>query len=157
MLLLFAHAAGGDPPELPDIFVKDTELAVNKPVGCLLGWDDDYLQISSISFAPLSFVASEVLAAAEMSKKYWTRRLSEVIINGKFSVSGANAVVRIVYFDANAVKMIGPEITLTATTFQDGVDYMATMEKVSTYGANRVALEVVSISTGTFQLRLAGI
>lgn len=159
MIILFSPKNGGGPtpPALPDIYVKDTELEVNRPVGCLLDWDGDYLQATAIAYAPLSFVDAETLAAAARSGEYWSRRLSKVILNGKFSTSGANAVVRVVYFDENDVEMMGPEITLTATAFQDGSDYMATMAEVITHGANKVAVEVVSVSAGTFQLRLAGV
>lgn len=156
MLLLFVQVTDG-PPLLPDIYVRDTELSINKPVGCLQGWDDDYLQITSLSLAPMSFQSLQTLTAGQRSVFYWTRRLSKVLINGRFGDSGANAVIRIVYLDQNGVESIGPAITLNALTFQDGSNYIAELKEVETYGANKVAVEVISVSAGLFHLRLAGV
>jgi len=158
MSLTILFAAGGQPaPLLPEIHVRDTLTLVDIPVACIQGQDEDYIQTTTIGFAPLAFSTAEVLAAGARSEEYWTRRLSKLLLNGRFSASGANAVVRVLFFDTNSVKALSESFTLNATAFQDGSDYIAEIVEVGTMGAKKVAVEVISVSAGTFSLLLAGV
>jgi len=157
MIILFSTAE--DPaPSLPDLFIRDAESGTNIPVAGLDGWDDDYIQAQAITFAPMTF-ATELtgVVATGQTGGYWCRRLTKVLLRVNFSTSGANAVIRPLYYDANGVECIGDSVTVTAIARQDGSAYMSPVEFFDTYGANQMRFVVDSISAGTIDVSLAGV
>jgi len=160
MLILFNQATGGGPtpPVLPNLYIKDAESLVNTPVAGNTGWSDDFLQAQTLCYVPLEFAAEETgLAALAVTEQYWMHRLIKALVRVNFSNSGANAVIRPQYEDDNAVVAIGASVTITATSQLDGVAYMAPIEVFETYGANRIAFIIDSISAGTVDISVAGV
>ena len=156
MLILFT---GRDtPPALPDLYIRDAESEINIPVAGNDGWDSDFLQAQTLCNVPLNFSDAETgVAALAETGAHWVQRKSKALLRVNFSDSGANAVVNPVYLDTDDVVSIGPTVTITATTRQDGAAYMAPIESFDTFGASKVSFYIVSISAGTIDISVAGV
>lgn len=157
MILLFVATQGNDAPILPDLHIKDSSTSANIPVAGVEGFDDDFIQVLGTCNAPMVFAAEETLVASTETATYWCRRLSKVIAKVEFTAASANCVLFPVYHDKNDVKCIGDAVTVTATSFQDGSRYMASIPIVETYGANKISFYCQSISAGSVYLRAAGV
>lgn len=159
MLLVFVATKREEaPPELPDLHVKDTATLQNVSVAGVFGWDGDFLQTQTITNAPMVFITSESsLGAGDSTADFWCRRLSKILLNCRFSESGANAVIRPIYKDSNDVKAFGDDVTITANSEIIDSDYGAPIEKLDTLGANKVGFKVISVSSGTVKIYAAGV
>ncbi len=157
MLIIFKNVLQGQ-PNLPNIHVKDTELDSNVPVACIDGWDDDKIQGSALVYGPLEWKPEETFSASgEFAATYYCQRLSQILLNAKFSVAAQNCVVNVKWYDRNDILSVSADITLTAGSIQDDSDYVAPIGVISTYGANKMSLHVESVSSGNVDLRLAAI
>ncbi|RLB91924.1 MAG: hypothetical protein DRH10_00705 [Deltaproteobacteria bacterium] len=157
MIILFTGASE-EAPLLPDLHIRDAETDELIPVGGVEGWDSDFLQAQTICFAPMNFETEETgLAAAGETNQYWCRRLSKILLRCNFSTSGANASISPLYYDSDGVEVVGDPVTINAIARQDGAAYMAAMEIFESYGANKVAFLVNSVSAGTVNLSVAGV
>ena len=158
MIILFVATQGGSvqAPSLPDLHIQDSDSGANIPVGGLEGWDSDFIQTQSLCYGPLQFESEAVDFSGE-SDQFWARRLSTILVRSLFSASGATATVHIVREDGNGVKSYSEPITITATSVVDGGKYHGGLIVAPTYGANKVSLNVVSVSSGTIDVRLAGV
>lgn len=155
---LFLLFSGGDEPELPDLYIRDAESGLNVPVAGLSGWDDDFLQSQTLCYGPMEFLTQETLEVDAPSAAYWCRRLSKILINLEFTVEGANCVFYPIYLDKNGVSVLGASITITATgSTLGGTNYIAPLQVLDTYGANKIQFLISSISSGTAYLRAAGV
>lgn len=159
LTILFAGGASESAgPELPDLYVADSLSGEDIPVAGVNGWDDDFLQTQTLSFAPMEFQAVNTsLSAGNSTSEYWTRRMSKAVINCLFSTSGANAVLLPIYHDKNGLLSYGSQITINAITETKNSDYCSTMEILETYGASKISFKVVSVSVGTVKVHLAGV
>ena len=160
MLIVFVATQGGteEAPALRDLHVQDSSTNAHVPVAGLDGWDNDYMQAQIVTKAPCEFSDEESFTSADDTDKYWCRRLSIGLIHATFSVSGANAVVKILRYDKNGIETVSSDITLTAGSRQDSDShYMAPIYEFDLQGANKIALEVVSVSSGTVYIRQAGV
>ena len=156
MIILFS--GGQTAPELPDLHIQDSESLLHIPVGGVEGWDDDFLQAQTICFAPMDFQGEETgLTGGDETGLYWCRRLSKMLVRCSFSDSGATASIRPVYEDKDGALAIGDTVSISATSKQDGSNYMAAIVVLETYGANRMAIMVESVSAGTLNVSLAGV
>jgi len=155
MLILFSGPA---PRVLSNLYIKDAESLANTPVAGNTGWVDDFLQAQTLCYVPLEFATEETgLVVLAVTGQYWMHRLIKALVRVNFSDSGASAVIRPLYEDDNAVISIGASVTITATSQLDGIAYMAPIEVFETYGANRIAFIIDSISAGTVDLSVAGV
>lgn len=158
MLIIFVASQGEDAPALPDLYIRDAESGVNTPVAGIEGWDDDFLQTQTICYAPMDFQDTETgKGAADTTGQYWCRRLSKVLLRVTFSDPGANASIRPLYYDKDGLEAMGDAIAINATSRQDGSTYMAPVVVFETYGANKVAFLVESVSAGTVNISVAGV
>lgn len=161
MLILFVATRGGaeEAPNLRDLNVRDSSTSLSVPVAGLDGWDDDFLQVQTLTFAPcqLSDEAAFTSGTLGDTDKFWCRRLLKGLVHAVFSDTGANATIRLLWYDKNGVEVVSEVITLTAGGRQAGARYMAPVHEFDLNGANKCAVEVVSISAGTVYIRQAGI
>jgi hypothetical protein len=158
LLTLVATSSNIPAPILPDLHVRDSYLKINVPVAGVPGWDNDFLQTQTITNAPLEFSSADVgLSSGSLSTEYWCRRLSKIILNMSFSDSGANATVRILRKDKNNIRCYGELRTVTALSHAVGSNYGSEIEVFESYGANKMRVLVESISSGTVDIRLAGV
>lgn len=156
MIILFAGR--DEAPALSDLYIRDVETDVNTPVAGNEGWDTDFLQAQTLCNTPLNFNASELgLAALAETLAYWCQRRSKVLLRVNFSNSGANAVIRPVYWDGAGVATIGSSVTITAIARQEGAAYMSPVEIFEPYGASKISFVIDSISAGTIDVRVAGV
>lgn len=140
-----------------DIKVKDSASGLSIPVGGVVGWDGDYIQASAIANLPLNFaeVTGFLLAGAEC-EPLSARRLSTLVICPMFDTSGATATIHPVYEDINGVRVLGPEISIAATTITDDLgNYYGTMETVPTNGASLAGVLIATISAGLLALMIS--
>jgi len=157
-MIILLVATGGEAPALPDLYIKDAESGANIPVGGVEGWDDDFLQTQTVCHAPMDFQEEETgVTAAYETSQYWCRRLSKVLLRVNFSDAGANASIRPLYYDKDDVEVMGDAVTVNASSRQDGSFYMAPMAIFETYGANKIAFVVESVSAGTVNISVAGV
>lgn len=159
MLIIFVASSGGTPPpSLPDLHIKDAESGQNVPVAGLEGWDNDFLQAQTICYAPMDFQDPETgKVAGDTTQAYWCRRLSKVLIRPLFSDAGATATITPLYYDKDNLESMGDSISISATTRQAGSDYMGRLAVVPTYGANRIAFLIETVSAGTLTLSMSGV
>lgn len=160
MLLLFSGdgGSGPTPPVLPNLYIQDAESLVNTPVAGNTGWDADFMQTQTLCCTPMSFETPEIgKVALDESEVYWCRRQSKALLRVNFSDSGANTVVRPLYTDDSSVVSVGDPVTITAIARQDGAAYMSPVEVFETYGANKIAFVIDSISAGTIDISIAGV
>ena len=156
MLILFTTPPGA--PDLPNLYIKDAETDVNTPVAGNTGWADDFLQAQTLCCTPLNLSTAETgLAALAETGYHWCHRRSKMLLRVIFSVSGANMVVRPLYWDDDDVKSVGAAVTITAIARQDGAAYMSPVEVFESYGAARMSFVIDSISAGTVDIRAAGV
>lgn len=146
------------PPTLPDLYVKDSLSSLNKPVGGLDGWDGDYLQAQTLTFAPLSFLDLGSFTSNGDTNSVWCRRLFKGLANLAFSDVGATVNIRIVAWDSDLNEMVSDTIAVTAGTRinSDGY-YMAPVYEFPLNGASRIGLALDTISAGTVYVKLAGV
>lgn len=159
MSLLLLFSAGEEPVvDLPDLYVRDAKSGLNVPVAGVFGWDEDFLQAQTLCYAPMSFLAQETLIEDTLTTINWCRRLSKVLINLEFSVSGANCVLYPVYLDQNDTTILGKAITITTSSqTMGGSNYIAPMEIIDTYGARQIQFLPDSISSGNVYMRVTGV
>jgi hypothetical protein len=159
MLILFVTTQQEEEaPALPDLYIRDAESGVNTPVAGVDGWDADFLQTQTVCYAPMDFQAEETgKAAGGTTGQYWCRRLSKVLLRVNLSDAGANASIRPLYYDKDGLEVMGDAVTVNASFRQDGSVYMAPMEVFETYGANKIAFLVDSVSAGTVGISVAGV
>ena len=152
LLLLFS---GGGGAEFPNLYVRDVQSGLPVPVGGLAGWDDAFLQSTTICQAPMIFQDKGVIAVGSETGDVVSMRSSRVLTNILFSDSGANCVVRIKYTDQGNEIAYSSSYTINATPIQINTDYIGELLEVDTLGAQKVAVHVVSISAGTVSVGLA--
>lgn len=145
-------------PALPDLHIQDSETGAHIPVAGLEGWDADFLQAQTVCFAPMDFQQPETgKVAGDVSLQYWCRRLSRMLLRASFSDAGASATFIPLYYDKDGVESLGDPVTVTATSRMDGSLYMGRLAVIDTYGADKMAVLVESVSAGTVNLALAGV
>ena len=158
MLIVFVATQGGEPPELRDLHIRDSQSGADVPVAGLDGWDDDYLQVQTLTHAPLDFQDPETgKTGGSETQQYWCRRLSKLIVKINFNTSGANASIRPMYYDKDDALVVGDAVTVNAITRQESGAYMSPMTVFETYGANKMAVAIESVSSGTIDISLAGV
>ncbi len=162
MLILFVATSGSGgsstPPSLPDIHMQDSENLSHIPIGGVEGWDNDFLQAQTICYAPMDFQDQEAgKNAGEDSTMYWCRRLSKGVVRVNFSASGASTVLRPIFEDKDGLQAIGEQITVSATSRQDGSSYMGGVAVFDLLGANKFGVFIESITSGTIDISLAGV
>jgi len=162
MLILFVATKGGSEsaPTLRDLHVMDSENSTHVPVAGMDGWDDDFLQVQTLTFAPCELSSEAAFTSGTLgdTDMFWCRRLFKGLIHASFSDSGATATIRVLWYDKNDVETVGAIVTLTAGTRQDGSSYyMAPVHEFELNGANKCAIEVVTVSAGTVNIRQAGV
>lgn len=160
MTLLLVFASADSPaPSLPHISILDVDLDVPVPVAGLEGWDEDFIQTSAKQFAPMDFGSPKVdQILAGISTVYWCRRVSKILLSCAFSISGANASIRIAFEDKSENTYYGEARTLTAVAAQnDDSKYYSPIESYDSLGANKVWFIVESISAGNVDIAAAGV
>ena len=161
MLILFVAASGGSggaAPALPDLHIQDSQNGTHVPVGGFEGWDSDYIQVQGICKAPLDLQTPETgKTAGDTTVKYWTRRLSTVVVKVNFSDSGASATIRPLLYEKDDVELVGASLSFSALTRTESGKYMSQLQTFDTLGANKVALLVETVSAGTIDISLAGV
>ncbi len=159
MLLIFKNStvSGSTPPILPDLHVKDSASGLDIPVGGIEGWDDDFLQTQTVTYAPQVFSASTVTTVDGFSDLYWCMRLSRIVISVGFSTPGASCTLFPLWIDKNGVRTIGADIPVASTTTQVNALYLAANVFAELHGAYQVKIGVRSISGGSVSIRLAGV
>jgi len=155
LLLLFAKPAEEILYEFPNLYVRDSQTTLNVAVGGLSGWDDSFLQSTTISQAPLIFTDMGAIAALASTSDIDSRRRFSFLTRALFSDAGANCVVRAKYLDKNDVIAYSDEHTIDATSIQINTDYIGELLELSILGAQKVAIYVASISAGTVNFSLA--
>jgi hypothetical protein len=159
MLILFvATQQEEEAPALPDLYIRDADSGVNTPVAGVEGWDADFLQTQTVCYAPMSFGEEESgIGVTDETGQYWCRRLSKILLRVNFSDAAANASIRPLYYDDDDIETMGDAVTVNAGSRQDGFAYMAPVEVFETYGANKVAFVLDSVSAGTINISVAGV
>ena len=152
LLLLFS---GGGGAEFPNLYVRDVQSGLPVPVGGMAGWDDAFLQATTICQAPMLFQDKGVVLIGSETGDVVSMRASKILTNILFSDSGANCVVRIKYTDQNNEVAYSSSYTINATAIQINTDYIGELLEADTLGAQKVAVHVVSISAGTVSVGLA--
>jgi len=156
MIALFV--APFTPPALMDLKVRDSQSGMNVPVGGLEGFDSDYLQAQTITYAPLTFIDLGEFTTDGDSISAWCLRLSKGIIQLSFSVALATVNMRILGYDTLLNEMVSDVIPMTAGTRTDGNgDYMAPAYEFDLNGASRIAVAFDTISSGSVYGKLAGV
>ena len=152
LLLLFSKGAGS---EFPNLYVRDAETSLTVPVGGLAGWDQAFLQSTTICQAPMVFADKGGVTAGSSTGDVKSKRFSLLLVRALFSDAAANCVVRIKYTDQNNVISYSESFTINATAIQINTNYVGELLKQNTLGAQKVALHIVSISAGTVNISLA--
>lgn len=158
LTIIFAQAGGGDAPSLPDLYVQDAQTKELTPVAGLEGWDGDFLQTQTLTFAPMVFYrGGYLLSAGGVTVEFWCRRLSKALLNCKFSDSGATAAILPIYIDKNGILAYGETITISANSEVEDDKYGSNLSSISTYGTNKIKFKVISVSVGTVDVYMAGV
>jgi len=152
LLLLFS---GGGGAKFPNLYVRDVQSGQPVPVGGLAGWDEAFLQSTTICQAPMLFQDKGAVTVGSETSDIVSMRSSSLLIRTLFSDSGANCVIRVKYKDQNNEVAYSSSYTINATLIQINTDYIGELLEVNTLGAQKVAVYVVSISAGTVSLGLA--
>ncbi|OYT14765.1 MAG: hypothetical protein B7C24_16575 [Bacteroidetes bacterium 4572_77] len=156
--MITAFVAPFAPPPLPHLDIMDNTSEESVPVGGLEGWDADYLQTQTITFAPLAFIDLGEFTTDGDSSVFWCQRLSKAIAKIAFSVSAATVDVRAIWYDSFMNEIVSDVTTLTATLRTDGDGYyMAPAFEFDLNGAARIGLAFESISSGSVYAKLAGV
>ena len=92
MLILFVATKGGSEsaPTLRDLHVMDSENSTHVPVAGMDGWDDDFLQVQTLTFAPCELSSEAAFTSGTLgdTDMFWCRRLFKGLIHASFSDSG---------------------------------------------------------------------
>jgi len=156
--MIAVFAAPFVPPILPHLAVTDIDTSESIPIGGLHGWDNDYLQTQTITYAPLEFIDVGEFTGNSDTNSYWCQRLSKGIAKIAFSNTGASVNVRTLWYDNDLNEIMGDATTLTATTRTDTAGhYMSNVHTFDLFGASRIALALDTISAGTVYVKLAGV
>ena len=143
---------------LPDLYVQDSKSKNNIPVAGLEGWDNDFLQTQTITYAPLILQNMGSFSSDGETTVFSCKRLSKLLISLAFSSSGASVDIYPVFFDKNDLQVLGKKLSISATSVTDSSSrYMASVEDVSLNGASKVKLLVKNISSGTVHVLGAGV
>lgn len=157
-LVLLFNKGEAPEPDLPDLNIRDAESGLNIPVAGIQGWDNDFLQAQTLCYGPMSFSDQLTLTLNTETITYWCRRLSKVLINLEFSVSGASCELFPIFYDQNLDPILGESLTITASSQQlGGSNYIAPLKMIDTYGARKISFLPVTISSGNVYLKAAGV
>ena len=157
MLLLFASEELAPTVDLPHLYVADPERGINVPVGGQESSDGDFLQSTSLCWVPLDLSTILLDSGPATSEYFSSSRTLQLIVSAGFSVSGASAVIRLVYTDNRGTSVYSDQVTLTALSYQENGKYVSALATLSSYGADRVQVIVESVSSGVVDILMAGI
>lgn len=158
MTLVLLFNQGSEEVDLPDLYIRDAESGLNVPVAGIHDWDNDFLQVQSLCYGPMSFTDLTALVLDTETDIFWCRRLSKILLNLEFSTASASCEIYPIFHDQNDVKILGTKITITASDQNlGGTNYVSPMTIFDTYGARKVSFLPVVISAGTVYFRVTGV